>query len=228
MCLLCALALTLTSASHAGIDIGQVTGGSASTVDNNDDPPVPAGVFEELLILSSFVNPIDGTNDLGYDHFQTQNLYAFDESQDVTLTADLSVDMLVDGQGGVAPGILPAGTRLASHFIFFDPKRPRNIEGFVRFDQDILAIITTAGDLSGSDFLGHPLVNYIDTDRGLESDTVTLTAPREVTVFITTGTPGDYIRVVTAVPEPTSLLMASVFAVFLVGAGRRRRNRRTS
>ena len=204
----------LVTSSRADIAIGQVTDGPAGAVFVKIEAP-PLG------------NPYGSTDSVGSDNFQSDNLFGFDEMQDITLNEPLSVDKLVNGQGSFEPGTLPTGTQLASHYIFFDSKAIRTVKGFVRFDQDILAVITSEDDLADSDFLGQPDVHYINTFlRGLEaSDTIELTGPREITVSLTTATPGDYFRVVTAVPEPSTLVMASLFALLLAGAGRRRRRR---
>ncbi|MCH8922355.1 MAG: hypothetical protein IIA67_04300 [Planctomycetes bacterium] len=214
VCMLAVLALAATS--HADIDVGEVTDGE------------PGAVFEQLF-PPPLGNPFGPEDSVGSDNFQSDNLFGFNELQEFTLTEPLSVDMLVDGAGGLAPGVLPAGTTVASHYIFFDSKELKSVQGNVRFDQDILAVITTEVDLDNSDFLGHPSVHYISKFlRGLEGDTVTWSGPNEITVSFTTATPGDYIRVLTEVPEPSTLLMASMFAVCMAGAGRWRRKRSSS
>jgi len=218
--MLVALALVsrvFVTTSRADIDIGQVTSG-------------PAGAVFVKIDAPPLDNPFGSTDNVGSDNFQSNNLFGFDEMQDITLDEPLSVDRLVNGQGGLEPGTLPAGTVLSSHYIFFDSKAIETVRGFVRFDQDILAVITSEDDLADSDFLGQPDVHYVNTFlRGLEgSDTIALTGPREITVSLTTATPGDYFRVVTAVPEPSTLVMASLFAMLMAGAGRWRRKRSTS
>lgn len=171
-------------------------------------------------------NPFGPWNSVGNNNFQSPNLYAFNEDQNIVLGAPLQTNI------GLDP--IPAGTEVASHYVFFDPGPTQSIIGTVDFDADILAIITARGTLSASDFLANTGVNYLNPGaRGLEAgDVVTITGPRQITVDFTASTPGDYIRVITefspiaaGVPEPASL---AVFGVGAVGLGLWRRTRRAA
>ena len=108
---------------------------------------------------------------MGNDNFQSPNLFAFDEDQNLVLTAPLIVNV------GTSP--IPAGTIVASHYVFFDPGPTQHIVGAVDFDADILGIITSTVDLAASDFLADTGVNYLNPGlRGLEAgDSVTI-SPR--------------------------------------------------
>lgn len=162
-------------------------------------------------------------NTLGDDTFQNLNLYGFDEGQNIEITVPLNVDDIADGSGsGSGSGTLPIGTTVASHYIFFDPLGLSRQRGFVNFDSNILAIISSTSNLSASDFLINTGVNYLNPSaRGLENtDSVTITDLTQIEVNWLAGTPGDYVRVLTefspgadsdpdsdtTIPEPTSIL----------------------
>jgi hypothetical protein len=83
----------------------------------------------------------------------------------------------------------------------------------VNFDSDVLGIITSTTNLADSDFLANTGVNYLNPGlRGLEAgDSVTISGARQITFATTAGTPGDYVRVLTAfspaaaaAPEPAA------------------------
>jgi hypothetical protein len=164
---------------------------------------------------------------VGNDTFQNPNLYAFDEDQNIFLAAALAVDV------GTNP--VPAGSTVASHyvfFVFFDPGPTQNIIGTVNFDSNIVAIITSTGNLLASDFLANTGVNYLNPGaRGLEvGDSVTISGPRQILFNTSASTPGDYVRVLTefspaaaAAPEPGSLfLLAGGLAAAAIRLRRRR------
>jgi hypothetical protein len=165
-------------------------------------------------------------NTVGDDTFQTVNLYGFDEDQNIVLAAPLSVDD--DGSG---PAVLPAGTTVASHYIFFDPQNG-SIDGTVDFDSDVVAVISSTGFLLASDFLANTGVTYLNPGlRGLEAgDSVTISGPKQIRFDTSASTPGDYVRVLTefspgAVPEPATV---SLLGVALGVAAFRRLARRRS
>ena len=114
---------------------GSVTGGTALAA---------GGTFIKLTVPLS--NPFGPPNSVGNDTFQSPNLYEFDEDQNILLAAPLTVDV------GSSP--IPAGTIVASHYVFFDPGPSQHIIGTVNFDSIILGIITSTNNLAASDFLG--------------------------------------------------------------------------
>lgn len=210
--LLGAVALLSASAANATIIGGSLTGGSAFTA---------GGLFVKLT--PPLPNPFGPANSVGNDTFQSPNLFGFDEDQNILLLAPLDTNI------GLDP--IPAGTVIASHYIFFDPAQNQQAIGTVDFDSAIVSIITGVGNLSASDFLANTGVNYLNpAARGLEpGDTVTISGTNQISVNFTAGSPGDYIRVITAfsptaaaAPEPTS---ASLLVFLGAGILMRRRRR---
>jgi hypothetical protein len=128
---------------------------------------------------------------------------------------------------------VPAGTEVASHYIFFDPGPSTKALGYVDFDADILAVITSTGTLAASDYLANTGVNYLNPGlRGLEagdSATIDPSRPYRLLIDLTASSPGDYIRVLTAhspgaAPDGGStLLMLSVGLVVVAALKLRRK-----
>ena len=139
--------------------------------------------------------------DVGEDNFNTDHLYGFDEDQNITLEAPIRVDV-----GGVE-GVIPAGEIIASHYIFFDSFDGIHY-GYVDFDAPILGIAALPASMDATDFLANTSVNYISTDlRGLEpGDYVWIDEenPTRLWVYWAGSSPGDYIRVFTAL-SPAAL-----------------------
>lgn len=193
------LAASLGTAS-ATVTSGAVTGGTALAA---------GGTFIKLTV--PLANPLGAPNSVGQNNFNTPNLYAFDEDQNIVLGAPLVVDV------GSSP--LAAGATVASHYVFFDPGPSLTVIGTVNFDAPVLGIITSTGTLIASDFLANTGVNYLSpAARGLEpGDSVTISGPNQISFRTTAADPGDYVRVLTtfspsAVPEPGSIAL-------LIGAG---------
>lgn len=206
--------------AYATIVSGVVTGGTSLG---------QGGTFVNLTVPFTESNP---DNTVGDDTFQTPHLYGFDEGQNILVTADINVDILADGMGGgIGAGIISAGDTVASHYIFFDPDNLISQEGSVTFDSDIVAIITSSGNLAGSDFLINTGVTYLNPGlRGLEGgDSATISGLRSIFVDWTAGTPGDYVRVLTdfspgaVVPIPAAAWLFGTFLFGLFGVTRFKR-----
>jgi hypothetical protein len=205
------LIFTIAVPATASIIGGSVTGGTAQTA---------GGTFVKLTVPLS--NPFGPPNSLGNDNFQSPNLFGFDEDQNILLGAPLTVDV------GASP--IPAGTIVASHYIFFDPGPTEHVIGTVDFDSDVLAIITSTGTLAASDFLANTGVNYLNPGaRGLEpGDSVTISGPQQILFDTVASSPGDYVRVLTAfspaaaVPEPGSVALLGSGLVVLAALLRRK------
>ena len=159
---------------------GAVTGGTALTIDG--------GVFQKL---TPPIGPV------GDDNQQSSNLFAFDETQNVVIPAGGVTTDQCFIVVGICP--IPAGTIVASHYVFFDPDPVRTQEGTVDFDSDVYAIISSTANLLASDFLITPNADYLNrVERGIEPvDSITKTGPQQIAVNWGASTPGDYIRVLT-------------------------------
>jgi hypothetical protein len=195
-----ALLISAVSVGNATIIGGNVTGGTAQTA---------GGTFVKLSVP---LQNLFGTPDsVGDDNFQSPNLFGFDEDQNILLSAPLSVDV------GASP--IPAGTTVASHYIFFDPGPTEEVIGTVDFDSDVLAIITSTALLVESDVLANTGVNYLNPgNRGLEAgDSVTISGTRQILFDTVASSPGDYVRVLTAfspaaaaAPEPGGIALLGI------------------
>ncbi len=189
---LCGLSLFNCIQLNAEIVGGSVTGGSSFS---------NGGAFFKLtppLTKQPSGDPTGGsTNSVGFDNFNDDNLYAFDEGQNIELSSSLSVDILAST--GMS-GSISSGSIVASHYLIYDPSTTRSIEGCVDFDADIFAVITSSSNMNASDMnLANDDVNYVSTSlRGLESgDSVSFPDADTVCINFTASSPGDYIRVIT-------------------------------
>jgi len=195
-----------TSNSFAAVISGTVTAGSGS--------------FVELTAPFTESTPV---STVGGDNFDNPNLYAFDESQNIVLPSAINVDNLADGLGGeTIGGSLPAGTVVASHYVFFDPTDFVNQQGTVTFDLPILAVLSSNTNLSATDsLLGNASVTYLGGSlRGLEGgDNVSITSLNTISVDWDASTPGDYVRVLTGIPEPSTTVLL-IFGLAFLGASR--------
>lgn len=136
----------------------------------------------------------DAPFSVGYDTFDDDNLYAFDEDQNIKLVEPIRVDI------GGTNGLIPAGTVVASHYVFFDSVSGIQM-GFVDFDAPILGVAALQPTMAATDFLANTAIDYISTElRGLErGDRVWLDPddPHRLWVYWAGSSPGDYIRVFT-------------------------------
>jgi len=132
---------------------------------------------------------------VGFDTFDDDNLYAFDEDQNILLEDPITVDI------GGEDGQIAAGTVVASHYVFFDSLAGVHI-GYVDFDAAILGVAAFQETMAATDFLANTDVEYISPDlRGLErGDRVWIDTkdPQRLWVYWAGSSPGDYIRVFTA------------------------------
>lgn len=178
-------------------------------------------------------------------------IYVFPERQDVTLVSDLLVDISIPGTvpiGSVnlSPGLIPSGTRVSSYLIHFDPVgipsqpvSPDRFSSGVTFNSPVLGIQVLSSTLYTADGVlgalstlypvGEPL-------RGLELaigmigvntfDGINLSADLStVFVILSAQLSLDQVRIITAVPEPSSLALCSLGGVGLLGLVRERRRK---
>lgn len=158
----------------------------------------------------SFMELVGGGFSVGNDTFNDNNLYAFNENQNIIIPSEITVDQ------GTNP---LAGQVVASHYVFFDPLGGATTAiGYVDFDAAIFGVATSTSTLAASDFLISNAVTYLNPSlRGLESsDSVSfsISEPNRLYVDLRAGSPGDYIRVFTMespiaaeVPIPASGLL---------------------
>jgi hypothetical protein len=137
-------------------------------------------------------------------------IVAFDEQQCVTLPSNLAVDITPGGGAGV----IPAGTKVSSQFLDFDPTGGPlvTLSGSVTTDASVLGVITSSGNLSASDSLGAPGTAYPtgNTIRGLEGpgpapadgDTASISSSNTVTVALKDRFHFDQVRVISACSPP--------------------------
>lgn len=209
MVIIC-LTITMAGTAAATIITGKVTGGSTKAL---------GGIWQEI-------NPIPLGFMVGKNNQQSPNFFGLNEVQNILLPGALNPNV---------GGILAAGTKVASHYIFFDPRKKRStLAGWVQFDAKVLGIITSRNRLNGTDgLLGNPLVTYKNPPlRGLEKrDRAWIGAGAssdKIFVRFRAGSPGDYIRVLTeespqAVPEPATMLLFGIGITGLVGAKMRQK-----
>lgn len=167
-------------------------------------------------------------------------IHFWNEKQDVTLTSALLVDIVAQGTYhspfSSANASIAAGTRVNSHYAYQDPVGSATTTATVRFDAPILGIIILSGTNNASDKLmksDHLIpagptsipANHFNA-RGLEMgpEIVTWLSPNEVTLKLASSNPGDQVRIVTAVPEPGTLLAAAIGIGGLLSRRMRRRS----
>ncbi|MEM7188526.1 MAG: hypothetical protein AAF439_02860 [Pseudomonadota bacterium] len=135
---------------------------------------------------------------VGYDNFDTDNLYAFDEDQNIVLDRPIRVDI------GGDRGTIHAGTTVASHYVFFDSLAGIH-QGYVDFDAPILGVAAFQYSMAATDFLANTKVTYVSPElRGLERGDyvwVDRDDPKRLWVMWAGSSPGDYIRVFTEKSE---------------------------
>ena len=175
-----AVAAALLACLSAGSASAYVLGGAIKD-------QVGSGVFVKL-------NP-DDVFAVGADTFDTDDLYAFDEDQNILLEKSIRVDI------GGERGVIEAGTIVASHYVFFDSIRGVQV-GYVDFDAMILGVAVTQYTMGATDFLANTKVTYLNPElRGLERGDYAWIDPEDpfrLWVYWAGSSPGDYIRVFTA------------------------------
>jgi MYXO-CTERM domain-containing protein len=184
---------------------------------------------------SATITPIPPSLTIGAFESDTQVPVMFErnrilpEGQEV----DISQIGLVDQLSDLTPGLIPAGTRVASYIFHADGIGTGNhvFEGSVTFDEDILGIIVGTTRLNNTDnrFGAVGTTYWNGPSRGLDlatnpgNDTLLLSVSRNTVSFrLVVGEAMDEFRVLTAVPTPGSFAVAALAAATTL---RRRRSR---
>jgi len=143
-----------------------------------------------------FVHEIKPIAVVGNDSHGDHNLHAFDERQQIILSNPLTLDILSSTN---SYGVLPKGTMISSHYIFYDPIIKNSIQGCVQFDSEVQGLILSERNLASSDFLQLSDTEYRNhASRGTEpNDSLAINKPTEVCMELYAVTPGDYFRVIT-------------------------------
>ncbi|MEX0284289.1 MAG: hypothetical protein AB3N23_06730 [Paracoccaceae bacterium] len=132
---------------------------------------------------------------VGFDTFDDDNLYAFDEQQGVMLVEPVRIDI-----SPCRHRMIPAGTEVSSHYVFFDSLSGIQV-GYVDFDAPVLGIAAFQNTMAATDYLADTNITYISEElRGLEEgDYVWIdeNEPSRLWVYWAGSSPGDYIRVFT-------------------------------
>jgi hypothetical protein len=202
-------------------------------------------------ILIPGVDATGATADFFNDPGPSPLVHGWNEKQNVVLDRDVYVDIINSGTyssrgdlGGFNEFKIAAGTRVSSHLLYFDPERSQTVSDVTyTFDGKILGVIVDSDRFWSrrfgftdyflqSDFLGNPLTVYPTNHyrfRGLEWETLHQISVdvygRTLTIdFLSAGSPGDQIRVLTAaIPEPSSVVSLGIAACLGLGLAVRRR-----
>jgi hypothetical protein len=153
------------------------------------------GTFETLDPALGFT--------VGNDNFDSCNLFAFNEDQNIVLVEPIRVDI------GSQSGFIAQGTEVASHYVFFDSLNGTHY-GYVDFDAPILGIAAYQDTMGATDFLANTNVTYIGEElRGLEDNDAAWVDEQDrhrLWVYWSGSSPGDYIRVFTATSAGAALM----------------------
>lgn len=204
--------IAATAPASAVIVAGSLTGGNFLTA---------GGSFVKTNPTLSPAVGVGSTN--------TANVFGMDESQGATLTAATRLWHTVALADGIGFTDIGAGTKVNSHLIWIDSPvdpSPGTANGTVTFGSKILGYrFSTSAMNATTALLGRDGVTYGALAPLESSNDVLSFSGRTLTYnFTSVNITGDYVRVITAVPEPTTwaMLIAGFSLVGLAARGRRR------
>jgi hypothetical protein len=119
------------------------------------------------------------------------------------------------------------GQRVDSWLFFFDPNGSSAVSGTVSFAENVLQVFSTQATLQATSAFQNTeyTYNYVNA-VGLESNDTVSFGGQTVNLSWNASDPGDYIRVMTAVPVPEPATYAQLAGgLALMGAIARRRRR---
>jgi hypothetical protein len=154
--------------------------------------------------------------------FATNDLYAWTEAQNYTLTSALVTD-----QGNL---LIPAGSEISSYGFAFAPQSVRSLVVRITFAAPVLGLIHSRSALEASDFLGGASSYAQSGLRGFDSADSATIAGNTLTVSLNASYIDNF-RVITAaapVPEPAGWAMPLAGTSVLGAALRSRRRTGTS
>jgi hypothetical protein len=152
------------------------------------------------------------------------NVFGFNERQNVSLGAVASSRPTAFLFSTLANGVVPQG-RVSSHFFVFSPTAANTATGTITFNQNVIGVQRGSGAITNvrSDQLETGLTDFAAV-AGLEAnDLITRVNAKTISFSLQTTGPGqDMFRVITGVPEASTWAM--MLAGFgMVGFGMRRR-----
>ena len=123
------------------------------------------------------------------------------------------------------------GQTVDSWLLFFDPNGTGSVSGTVTFQQNVLQVFATQVDLTNTASFqrtGYSYTYGTSTAPELTGGDSVSAAGKTLTLNWNASDPGDYVRVMTAVPEPATYAQMAAGLLALGGLARRRRAQRAS
>lgn len=158
------------------------------------------------------------------------NIHLIQETPDTTLAVGVNVDVTAAGLyypgSALTPGTIPAGTRVASYILHADPPGTGLITftGSWTAPGQILGIILSDSNLDNSDaILGNGGTAYpsglqyrgLDFSLQIYPDFLFFNGSQLIVSVFRTARVIDQVRIITAVPEPSSMVLGLLGAVGL-------------
>jgi hypothetical protein len=198
--------------ASAVIVLGTLTGGNYFDEGGN------------FVVTNAAATPVVGTNEIN-----KINVYGLNERQGIALTTDTRfwhTGTLSLGGDFVDIGV---GRKVASHLIFIDPAEvpdPAIASGTVTFSGKILGYRWSRIELDGTTtLLGAKNITYGDLMQlELANDEISFSGNTLNYSLLSKADSGDFLRVITEVPEPASWVML-IAGFSFVGLAARRRQR---